>query len=148
PMSAEPSSLDDEFPLFKDGCDALPLPVQCSDLLSRMRQRAPKIEKKGLRFGRARLAVRAKDDVLGRGCISCGLCLYGCVPDAIYSTTQEINRLAAKGAMIYRGGLTVKELRETDTEVDVGWTYPDGSAGSDTYSAVFLALGALNTTRL
>jgi hypothetical protein len=148
PLSAAPSALDDAFPLYADAMDPIPLPAQCERLLARMERKKADLEKLGVRFGRSRLAVRNTTGAPGRGCLSCGLCLYGCVPQAIYSTSQQIDRLNAQGALRYRCGHIVRELDETPGGVRVNWTRTDGSPGDESYHAVFLALGAINTTRL
>ena len=70
------------------------------------------------------------------------------MPDAIYSTVQEIDRLSAKGAITYRGGLAVRAVEEDRDGVDIAWCDRSGSTGKHRYDAVFLAAGALNTTRL
>ena len=70
------------------------------------------------------------------------------MPDAIYSTVREIERLSTVGAIIYRGGLAVQAVKENSTGVDVAWRDGLGNVGGQHYDAVFLAAGALNTTRL
>src|SRR5262249_40362508 len=99
PLSAEPRSLGEGFPLFTETVNPIPLPAQCADVLATLGRRASQFERQGLRFGRSRLVVRNSSQADALGCNSCGLCLYGCVPDAIYSTVQEIDRLSAKGAI-------------------------------------------------
>ena len=58
PLSAAPSSLDEEFPLFTEAVNPIPLPAQCADVLAMLGRRASQFERQGLRFGRSRLAVR------------------------------------------------------------------------------------------
>lgn len=148
PLSAEPVSDDDEFPLFAEDVDPIPMPAQCAELITRLRERGARLAKQGLRFERARLAVRNTNSPAGLGCVSCGLCLYGCVPNAIYSTVSEIDQLKRRGDIDYLEGLAVQVVEEGRDGVTVRWMDRRGQAGDRTYGAVFLALGAINTTRL
>ena len=149
PMSADPSPSDTEFPLFTSHTDPIPFPNQCADFLAKLRKRESELAKHGVRFERSRLAVLNSQPGINVGCNSCGLCLYGCVPDAIYSSVPEISDLQAGGYLRYRPGIAVQEVRETANTVRVRWqSVKHGAEESEGYEAVFLAAGALNTTRL
>ncbi len=148
PMSAEPSNHEPIFPLYRDDMDPIPLPSQCADLLARIRARSGYFEGAGLRFGRSRLAVRSTGTAGLGGCISCGLCLYGCVPQAMYSTVEEIDALKSSADLQYLPGRIVVELKERADCVEVIWQDPQCEQDRGKFDAVFLGLGAVNTTRL
>lgn len=148
PLSAEPGNHEPHFPLYRDDLDPIPLPSQCAGLLDRMRAKSDDLERVGLRFGRSRLAVRNTDSGDLGGCISCGLCLYGCVPRAIYSTVEEIDVLQSSAKLQYLPDRIVVGLKEQPKHVELVWRSQKGTQETGTFDAVFLGLGAVNTTRL
>jgi choline dehydrogenase-like flavoprotein len=142
PLSAADDGLAQAFPIFTDHHGALDLPPQATAL----RRDLAAVENARLVFGQARLAVETSDT---RACRYCGLCLSGCVYGAIYSAADDIDRMAAEGAVDYRPGLIVLEaLESADAVLLVVRRCDTGQVEKMSFDRVFLAAGAINSTRL
>ncbi|MGH6742004.1 MAG: hypothetical protein ACREDY_23770, partial [Bradyrhizobium sp.] len=142
PLSAADDRLAQAFPTFADHHGALDLPPQATAL---QRDLAAVADAR-LVFGQARLAVETSDT---RACRYCGLCLSGCVYGAIYSAADDIDRMAADGALDYRPGLIVLEaLERAETVRLVVRRCDTGRVEEMSFDRVFLAAGAINSTRL
>lgn len=148
PVSAAADELEQEFPIYRGETEQLPVPAQCTALLERMRRHGDRLRRNGIHFGASRLAVQPPSDTAANGCTSCGYCFYGCAPSAIYSAAGTVDAMHASGDIRYRPGLIVKSLEEGQAGVVVGMKDAKGKVLDETYDAAFLALGALNTTRL
>jgi choline dehydrogenase-like flavoprotein len=147
PFSATNDALAREFPLYRD--DPAPLaasPVVQSFLRTLDRSRFLR-DRTDVAYGQARVAVRAKDDADGPGCVYCGRCLSGCVYGSIYSAEQDLRRMIRAGEVDYRSGRTVTEFSERGDEVEVRC---ETRAGPEcvVVNRLFVAAGALNSTRL
>lgn len=82
-------------------------------------------------------------------CNGCGLCLSGCPYGAIFGTAAPFRRLAHEGRVRLRQGLFVLQVRETADRLALDWIdAATGNAGSDSYERVFLAAGAIGSTRI
>jgi choline dehydrogenase-like flavoprotein len=77
-----------------------------ADLCSNRRQ----LEKEGIRFDYAQLAVRADDPYGGKGCRYCGLCLHGCPYDCKYTASDSLAQLVRDGSVQYIPGVVVESL--------------------------------------
>ncbi len=148
PLSAEPGNHETHFPIFKENIETIPLPAQCAQLLERMRTHESSLVAQGMRFGRSRLAVSNRQSDPEHGCISCGLCLYGCVPGAIYNSATEVETLRRTQSLEYISGRIVRAVTERADSTRVSWRDAMGATGSADFAAVFVAAGAINTTRL
>lgn len=115
-------------------------------LLEHWAQRGEALAERGFAAGRARVAARLPGDEAD-ACRRCGLCVYGCAWDAIYSTRRTLPDLERRG-LRYRGGVTVERFAEEEDGVQVLWRDASGSAGRDRYDAVFLAAGTLSSLRI
>ena len=144
PFSARNDALAEAFPLFRRETGALELPHQASALLADL-ERVP--AGGDLAYGRARLAVRLQPDGKRGGCIYCGLCLSGCVPGAIHNLADDLDALAHRGALEYRGGVYVMQLEEVGAAVRVT-SLRNGAAASELFDRVFVGAGAVSSTRL
>ena len=148
PISAVHDELESHFPLFAEPKGSLHLPEQCRGLLAdvvRACQNAPADET--LLCGQARIAIHCGE---GRqACRYCGLCLSGCVYQSIHTFDQDLEALSATGRLDYRPGFMVTRMRESDDGVTLSRRPLDGGEERDeVFSRVFLAAGAINSTRI
>jgi hypothetical protein len=97
-------------------------------------------------FGQARLLMDASGGA--HGCRYCGQCMSGCVYGAIYKAGDEIMALHEKGEIDYLPGHLVQRLTEDGDKVTVSSIDADGLRHNMTFDRVFLAAGAVNSTRL
>ena len=142
PLATEPSRLDRQFAL-PGRAATIPCGVQGRHLLDRLDARSAALEAINVVHGRARLLVRAKDGPDGSGCVSCGLCLSGCPKAAIWSANDELARMIKSGDVDYRAPALVRRVTENASDVRA-----ETADGSMVFDAIFLAAGALGTTRV
>lgn len=148
PFSAREDELAREFPLYAPPTGSIELsPLSAAFLRSLSRSRSVR-DRPDVVFGQARLAVRPSKDEHGEGCVYCGRCLSGCVYGAIQSAGDELTRLERDGQVEYRPGWMVRSLDERDGGVDVRCRRTDGGAETIRFDRVFLAAGAINSTRI
>ena len=149
PLSAASDSLLSEFPLYAESFDRLELPRQARELLSDLGRAYASIPNATFTYGQARLAVRATDNDRGRGCMYCGMCLSGCVFGAIHNFEQDVRILEMTGKAEYHSGLLVERLEEVGDQVRVTCRrVATGETVEAYFERVFVAAGALNTTRI
>lgn len=143
PFAAVEDDYTEFFPLL---APAKPLP-RLSDgaqaALRRYRQHRGSVRRRGVTVGTARLAFSAAD------CIECGLCLTGCPFDLIYSARQTLDPLIRSGDVAYQSGLLAFKVGEDDAGC---WArarrVTDGTIVTERADRVFLAAGALGSTRI
>lgn len=140
-----PDDLAAAYPPFTGKLHGLRLSRQSQAFLDDLRARRGPLAGAGLRFGLSRLALRLK----GRDCVYCGLCLYGCPYDLIYSARHTLEDLRRSPGFDYRGGLVVDRVLETADGVRVEARERDsGAPASFLADKVFLACGVLSSTRI
>jgi choline dehydrogenase-like flavoprotein len=113
-------------------------------LLARYRRRRAAVQGRGLRIGRARTAVLTEPQGERGACALCDMCLWGCREDAIYSATQDLDRMQKLDGLDYRPGTLARSIARSADGFRVAV-----ERGSDlTARRLVLAAGALTTTRL
>jgi choline dehydrogenase-like flavoprotein len=137
PVSAERDDLEAEWPIFAEPGVAMARGAQVARLMRELCRHESGLRARGVRFGAARVAVRAAD------CITCGACLNGCPRELIYSARHSLAALQARG-MEYVAGFTVERIAEHAAGVEV--FARDGRVFSGT--RVFVAAGVLNTAEI
>ena len=113
-------------------------------LLSKLVQKN-KIEKGKLLIGQARQLVRC--DGLNQ-CLYCGHCMGGCVFGAIYSAKDDFDFWQKSDLITLERGRLVVSVEQVEDNVKVEYLKEDGSKHSKFFSKVFLAAGAVNSTRI
>ena len=106
-----------------------------------------KLRAAGLVAGPARLAI---DRTAGSAtaCRQCGLCLYGCPIESIWTARQALTELGRSGPKLnVRHGAIVQRVQPTADGVTLVWQ-KDDMTESDDFAAVFLAAGPLETARI
>ncbi|HUC67948.1 MAG TPA: hypothetical protein VMA53_21210 [Stellaceae bacterium] len=149
PLAAESDRLEREFPLYRQSPSALAAPRSIESLRRDLDRVAPSFAQGEFVHGRARLAVRLKNDASGDGCVYCGLCLAGCPLGSIYRADAELTALERGGAVKYLGGMLVQSLREDADGVELSLCRRgDGAAHAMRFDRVFLGAGAINSTAI
>jgi choline dehydrogenase-like flavoprotein len=148
PLSACTDDLAKFFPLYTDKSIPLPRSRQASGLLADLKRNQKTLSAAGIHFGGSRIAVRANNTSTGPGCVTCGLCMYGCPYSLIYSSDQTLATLIKSGMVDYIPGVTVQSFEEKDNEVIVHAVSSDGGKKELRAERLFLAAGILNTTTI
>lgn len=149
PHSGRKDGLESILPLYSDDYQRLRPCRQAASLLDDMLVNEDSLKAQGLFFGLSRLAVEAGSSPDRRGCVYCGLCLYGCPYGLIYSTTSTLQRLSNREEFHYRGDVLVEKLVESQGEVRIlGKTLSDAEPLTFTGSHAYLACGPLSSTRI
>jgi len=111
PLVAGNDELVERFPLYTKNAQAPRQSKQASLLLSRLRKNKKKLYGEGFRFGSSRLAVQL-DPKTGKECVSCGLCLYGCPYELIYSSAQTLEELRKNKRFLYVPDVVVERVED------------------------------------
>jgi choline dehydrogenase-like flavoprotein len=149
PLAGEHDELSEVLPLYTDALAKLRRGAQAERLLSHLRGHASTLRRSGFSFGASRLAVNASR-ADPRGCRLCGMCLFGCPYGSIYNSTHTLEALMRRGVLEYRGGIYVDRLTEDERSVTIQF-HERGQrtqTGSLTATRVFVACGAISSTRL
>ena len=147
PFSAIEDALAEPFPLFGTPTGLVESTLQGATVLSRAAHSADQLRRAGIWIGRARLMVDAGPGL--RSCTPCGLCLTGCPRGAIYAASDDLHTLQARAQVHYQAGAVVQRVVEDAGGVDLQWTdVASGANRQQSFDRVFLAAGALNTTRI
>jgi len=108
-----------------------------------------RLEAQGIRFDYAELAVRTSDDDTGKGCKHCGLCLYGCPYDSIFSASSQLARMVRRGEVRYIPNVLIDRISTTDDCVRIEGRSANGNAPvAFNARTVFLAAGLLESARV
>lgn len=151
PLAAQRDDLATIFPLPLSHGDPLPLSSQAQRLYERLESNRARLRSKGVWFGRSRLAAHSPVEN-GRslsGCVSCGMCLYGCPYGHIYSSAHTINQLTQFPNFTHRKDCVVQRLEEGNGQVKI--FAKDRKTGEEILlngDAVFLGAGVLSTARI
>ena len=150
PVSAGHDDLEAEFPLHGGNGTMLRPSRQAENIVHNLRKNRDALRADGIRGGFARLAVQvAPNEDNQRGCVYCGLCLYGCPYRLIYSSRTGVQMLQRSPNFRYQPGVVVERVQENSEGVQIFGhstesTEPLAFAGS----RVYLACGAIATTRI
>lgn len=145
PQTGGPGTLEQEFPSF-GAASPLPLSPQVTRLLEDLKDSNSRLGPTV--WGAARLALSLSPGLRTDGCDPCDLCLSGCPRGAIFSTLPTLEMLHREGRIEYRPGLYAQSLAETETGVELAMLDSDGEVRCEHFQALFVAAGAINTTRL
>jgi choline dehydrogenase-like flavoprotein len=141
--------LEEKFPLYA----GQPFPLRYTDqvvsLLDRSQTHRVDLKRNGIRMGGSRLAFNRPPYADPEGCIYCGLCMYGCPKQIIYSSDSTLNELKKHPLFSYRQGLVVESFQESSSGVSI---YGKEAANQQTFqmegSRLFLAAGVIGTTTI
>ncbi|WP_444915626.1 hypothetical protein [Microbulbifer sp. TRSA007] len=146
PISAEIDNLNNEYPLFPNNFTAIKRNAPTDFLLKKMKAIESNLQRNGIEFGRARLAVDASKGE--HGCRYCGHCFDGCPYQSIFNPKYLFEKLQKDKLTIHKG-LLVLEIHETSQGVDViAVDITNSKIKKITAQKVFLATGQFATTTI
>ena len=107
------------------------------------------LERHGIRFAYPELAVRSSEGDLEKKCRRCGLCLYGCPYDSIFTAGPTLQRLVREGAVSHVPNILVDRVTSTSAGIRVeGRSVNDRRHYAFEGSNVFIAAGLLESARI
>lgn len=149
PQTGEVDGLSELFPFTSTRMQAMPASNQHDRLVRDLNKVKEHLRRAGIYFGTARLAVDADGAKYGSHCRRCGLCLYGCPYNLIYSSSLTLDRLLEKDGVEYRPGLWVRRIEPEHGKLRVrARNIKTGLEESLIADRVFLAAGVVETTRI
>lgn len=149
PLAAQQDELADIFPIYSEHFSTLPFSKQADKFLNRLRARKEKLHGKGVYFGGSRLAVRANAGKEDRGCVLCGLCLYGCPYNLIYCSAWTVREMQVNPQFHYRSGVLAEKVESKNGAATVRVRHiSDGTRELLKADRVFVGAGVVNSTRL
>lgn len=123
----------------------LPLDTLHQRLLDQYTRRRSAFPELGFRLGRARVAVLSQPLDERKACDLSGNCLWGCQNQALYSASQELQKLKQYPGFQHLQDFLVEDLQK----LDGAWAITDHrSARRFCGTRLLLAAGTLATTRL
>ena len=147
-LSGAEDDLAERFPTYTDRLESLPVSRQAEAFLDTLRRNRDALRARGFLFGRARLAVAARN-AGGRECERCALCMFGCPYGLIYNPAVTLGELVASGKVTYVPGVVVCRYTERDGEVRIeGRDRRTGEPVHYVGSRLYVAGGTLSTTKL
>ena len=150
PVSAGPDDLEEDFPIYGGNGTRLRPSRQAENIVRNLRLHREALRSDGISGGFARLAVQVSpNEENPRGCVYCGLCLYGCPYRLIYSSRSGVQMLQRSPHFRYQAGVVVESVREDPSGVTIS-ARATASVERITFSGsrVYLACGAIATTRI
>ena len=149
PLAGQHDRLAEAFPLYTDRLNVLRMSRQAEWFLEDLAHNSAELQQRGFSFGRSRLGVRSRPLGDATECTHCGLCLSGCPYGLIYNTASTLRTLVSEVPEFhYVSGVIVHRVRETSERVVIEGADLEGTSRSFVGSRVFLACGALSTTRI
>ena len=148
-LSARSDALAELYPLYAEPTTDLSFSSQAQFMMDRMESHSAALEDKKVLFGKARLAIAKPKGTLP-SCTYCGMCLYGCSYDLIYSTRMTLqDRLLRSKNFSYVPGVIVRKLVEHGGSVQIqAISRDDGRSQHFEASRVYLAAGVYASTAI
>jgi choline dehydrogenase-like flavoprotein len=143
PVSAAADPLTADYPICVDRPQP-PLPSrQATRVLSHLERHRDRLQRRGMRFGYARIAMQTSE------CRKCGMCLLGCPYDLIFNTRQTLDRIGSGPRFTYLSGLVVRTVEERRDQVVIkAEDAKTGALRELRADRCFLAAGVIATTRI
>lgn len=147
PLAAKEDNLTYRFPLYARSFEALEASRQAKALLQDLESHRDALREIGIEFGNSRLAVWARKNA--NNCAYCGLCLYGCPYELIYSSGMTVQELARLPNFQYVPGIHVQRIEETSKGVRIV-SVPASEGQEQTFvgERAYVACGVLQTAIL
>ncbi len=145
--------LDDPSPVSpcEDGgnADSLRLSRQARDLLADARRHGERLKRAGIRVAPSQLAVRNGHSPGNTGCHYCGLCLFGCPYDCVYSAAKTLEDLRQSDRIDYRPGFLVERIQGRGARLQVQvWNLEQARREQFEASLILVGAGVLSTARI
>lgn len=150
PTSTASDELQHLFQIYNNSDHSLLSSEQTQSLIKRMRNNSERLNREGYLYGKSRLSVNTGVNKSGFGCCYCGMCLYGCPYQLIFSSKDLLRSMMEQFPKLeYRPNVFVDRIDEKNGEANV--TYFDRfthEAKRIVADRVFLGAGALSTTAI
>ena len=148
-LAAVADDLATDYPLYTERNRALQPSRQATALLDDLGKHRAALRREGISFGHSRLAVTAQGRTGARGCVYCGLCLYGCPYGFIYNSAERVREMLSDSKFQYQANVVIDHLEESNGHARLDGHDP-GSGAKLQFAAgqVFLACGPIPTTAL
>jgi hypothetical protein len=148
-LAACHDALEESFSLYTSQPTDLHPSRQCQQMLDTMARHRGALARRGVRFGRSRLAVRGNLPPAEGGCVYCRLCMYGCPYGFIYTSADTVAQLQTVRGFSYQPDAVVTSVRESAQGVQIsGYQKRTRQAQVWQGSRAFLAAGPIATTRI
>ena len=163
-VSGVRDDLEEIFPSYHDAPSFLEASSQAEAVLGRWHKNRKKLTAAGFRWGRSRLMVEGKhaeasagrlsyhksnDLAAEKACVECGMCMYGCPYDLIYSSRQSIRKWHGEGKINYEAGIFVEGFKELADRVEVwGRNLSTGAEWRGETERLFVGGGVLSSTAM
>ncbi len=150
PLAGRKDRLDQLLPLYTPSPGPMELSGQADKLDKHMHRHAEDLEDQGFSFGQSRLAA-CFDGSWERSdkCRQCGLCLYGCVYDNLYTSAWTLDELCRNENFTYLSGYLVDFVEKGEDGLTVhAVKEQNGSPTTFRADKVFLAAGSVASTRI
>jgi choline dehydrogenase-like flavoprotein len=122
--------------------------LQARAFLSDLERHRAELAQRGITFQPSQLAVQ-KEDHQETGCRYCGLCLFGCPFDCIYSASHTIRRLVSLGRVDYIPGTFIQTIEQKGGRTVVrAWNLRENRPEVMEASVVLIGAGVLSTARI
>jgi choline dehydrogenase-like flavoprotein len=146
-LSADYDDLTELLPLFTESSGYLLPSRQASSMWRTLCRHRSKLQETGIRYGRARLAIKAAREPQDSGCVYCGMCMHGCPYGYIYSSEQTVRQFQQHQHFSYQTDLVVTTVEEAPNQVIVrGYHRVTRQPMEVEAERVYLAAGAVSTT--
>lgn len=147
-ITANTDALAEMFPLHSNSPTQLETSRQAKAMLAALDRNRAQLNGVGIHYGHSRLAVKgANPNSSTTSCTHCGLCMFGCVYNFIYSAQQSFPRLSQSGRFHYKANHVVEFVSETEAGVTVSGHHLDSRKPFQLAAdRVYLAAGVIPTT--
>jgi choline dehydrogenase-like flavoprotein len=143
PFAGEVDDLAGLFPILGQPAPLPQVSPRTTRVLAAYARHRRALNGLGVTLGKARLAFNAPE------CVRCGLCMSGCPYSLIYSASQTFDELRRTGLVSYHDGLIAfKIVEDSDTATVLARKLSTGQVHRFEADLVFVACGAIGTTRL
>jgi ferredoxin len=156
--------LEEILPSYHDAPSFLEASSQAEAVLGRWHKNRRKLIEGGFRWGKSRLLVSGKhvgasagrlsyhssnEPAAENACVECGMCMYGCPYDLIYSSRKSIRKWEEVGKIKYEAGILVEGFQELADRVEVwGRNLSTGAEWRGETARLFLGGGVLSSTAM
>ncbi|MEJ0088398.1 MAG: GMC oxidoreductase [Limisphaerales bacterium] len=148
-LAAQHDELEELFPLHCENPGELQPSRQASLLLGNLKRHRDALHKRGWHFGRARVAIRAKQNGQNEGCVYCGLCMQGCPYGYIYNAADTVRELRAEKNFTYQRDVIVTLVRKNSEKVFITGFHRETRAPlAFEVDRVYLAAGVIPTAQI
>ena len=150
PLAGRKDRLEQLLPLHTENPGPQKFSEQAVKLDKHLHCHAEDLEKQGFFFGQSRLAA-CFDGSLARSdkCTQCGLCLYGCVYDDLYTSSWTVDELCNNKNFTYLSGYVVDYIEKGSDGLTIHAKKDEnGTASTFRADKVFLAAGSMASTRI